>query len=181
MFYKPKFCCQCGTPIERTNWTLLTSRRFCDLCETDYKLADWIPKVVVAAAILFGIFGIGTLLRKPEKPLNLASANSTSVNKSVVNTQASVNANVQSFAKTQEPNHVAAQSPAKSLTVPTKPDLKAQRAENQREAAQETMYFCGAETKKGTPCSRRMKGSIRCWQHAGKPAMLPMEKLVASR
>jgi len=181
MLYKPKFCCQCAVPIERTNWTLLSSRRFCELCQIDYKVEDWIPKAIVAAGILFGIFGIGTLLQKPEKPLSLASANSTSVNKSAVNRQVSVNANVQSFAKTQEPNLAATQLPAKSITVPTKPDLKAQRAENQREAAQETMYFCGAETKKGTPCSRRMKGSIRCWQHAGKPAMLPMEKLVASR
>ena len=180
MPYKPKFCCQCGTPIERTNWTLLTSRRFCELCETDYKLEDWIPRAIVAAAVLFGIFGIGTLLKKPGKPLNLASANSTIVNKSAVNTQVAVNANVQSFAKTQESNLVA-QSPAKLLNVPPKPDLKAQKAGNQTSAAQETMYFCGAETKKGTPCSRRMKGNIRCWQHEGKPAMLPVEKLVASR
>jgi hypothetical protein len=181
MPYKPKFCCQCATPIERTNWTFLTSRRFCELCETDYKLEDWIRKAMVAVAIFFGIFGIGTLLWKPEKPLNLVSSNATIVNKSPVNTQASVNANVQSFAKIQEANLTALQSPAKLLNAPPKPDLKAQRAVNQTSAVQETMYFCGAETKKGMPCSRRMKGNIRCWQHEGKPAMLPMEKLVASR
>ena len=130
---------------------------------------------------MFGIFGIGTLLRKPEKPLNLVSSNSTIANKSVISTQTSVNANVQTFVKTRESNFAAAQTPAKLPNVPPKPDLKAQTAGSQTSAAQETMYFCGAETKKGTPCSRRMKGSIRCWQHEGKPAMLPMEKLVASR
>lgn len=181
MPYKPKFCCQCATPIERTNWTLLTSRRFCELCETDYKLEDRIPKFIVAAAVLFGIFGIGMFLQKPEKPLNLVSNNSAIANKSAINTQASVNANVQSVAKTQETNLAAAQSPVKLLNIPPKPDVKAQKAGNQTSAAQETMYFCGAETKKGMPCSRRMKGNIRCWQHEGKPAMLPMEKLVASR
>jgi hypothetical protein len=181
MPYKPKFCCQCATPIERTNWTLLTSRRFCELCETDYKLEDWIPKVIVAAAVLFGMFGIGMFLRKPEKPLNFVSNNATIVNKSAVNTQTSVNTNIQSFAKTRETNLAAVQSPAKLLNIQPKPDLKVQKAENQTGAAQETMYFCGAETKKGTPCSRRMKGNIRCWQHEGKPAMLPAEKLVASR
>ena len=39
------------------------------------------------------------------------------------------------------------------------------------------IYTCGARTKKGTPCSRRVHGPVRCWQHKGLPAMLPQEKL----
>jgi len=39
-------------------------------------------------------------------------------------------------------------------------------------------YTCGARTKKGTPCSRRVHGPVRCWQHKGAPAMLSQEKLV---
>jgi hypothetical protein len=39
-------------------------------------------------------------------------------------------------------------------------------------------YICGARTKKGTPCSRRVRGPVRCWQHKGAQAMLPLEKLV---
>jgi hypothetical protein len=41
----------------------------------------------------------------------------------------------------------------------------------------EPTYTCGARTKKGTPCSRRVHGPVRCWQHKGAPAMLPQEKL----
>ena len=41
----------------------------------------------------------------------------------------------------------------------------------------EDVYICGARTKKGTPCSRRVHGPVRCWQHKGLPAMLPVEKL----
>jgi hypothetical protein len=41
----------------------------------------------------------------------------------------------------------------------------------------EPLYTCGARTKKGTPCSRRVHGPVRCWQHKGAPAMLPLEKL----
>jgi len=41
----------------------------------------------------------------------------------------------------------------------------------------EDVYLCGARTKKGTPCSRRVHGPVRCWQHKGLPAMLPLEKL----
>ena len=43
--------------------------------------------------------------------------------------------------------------------------------------AVDDVYSCGARTKKGTPCSRRVHGPGRCWQHKGKPAMLPVEKL----
>ncbi|HJY29669.1 MAG TPA: hypothetical protein VJ306_16695 [Pyrinomonadaceae bacterium] len=42
------------------------------------------------------------------------------------------------------------------------------------------VYICGARTKKGTPCSRRVHGPVRCWQHKGLPAMLPLEKLRVS-
>ena len=38
-------------------------------------------------------------------------------------------------------------------------------------------YYCGAETKKGTPCSRRVKGNVRCFQHQGMQAMAAAEKL----
>jgi hypothetical protein len=41
----------------------------------------------------------------------------------------------------------------------------------------EDVYICGARTKKGTPCSRRVHGPVRCWQHKGSAAMLPADKL----
>jgi len=43
---------------------------------------------------------------------------------------------------------------------------------------EEKTYICGARTKKGTPCSRRVHGPVRCWQHKGAPALLPLEKLI---
>ena len=43
---------------------------------------------------------------------------------------------------------------------------------------EEGIYICGARTKKGTPCSRRVHGPVRCWQHKGMPAMLPPDKLI---
>ena len=44
-------------------------------------------------------------------------------------------------------------------------------------AAEEAIYMCGARTKKGTPCSRRVHGPVRCWQHKGLKPMLAQEKL----
>ncbi len=43
---------------------------------------------------------------------------------------------------------------------------------------QDDVFLCGALTKKGTPCSRRVHGPVRCWQHKGARAMLPPEKLL---
>lgn len=40
------------------------------------------------------------------------------------------------------------------------------------------VYLCGARTKKGKPCSRRVQGPVRCWQHKGSKAMLPDERLI---
>jgi hypothetical protein len=50
-------------------------------------------------------------------------------------------------------------------------------AERPTEAG-EVVSICGARTKKGRPCSRRVRGTGRCWQHRGLPAMLPPSKLV---
>lgn len=64
------------------------------------------------------------------------------------------------------------------LTAPE--DAKSPSARTHVVAApsvEEEIYICGAETLKGTPCSRRVHGPVRCWQHKGKRAMLPQEKL----
>lgn len=42
----------------------------------------------------------------------------------------------------------------------------------------EDVYVCGARTKKGTPCQRRVRAPGRCWQHRGMQAILPPSKLV---
>jgi len=49
-------------------------------------------------------------------------------------------------------------------------------------SASELPYICGARTKKGTPCKRRVHfAGERCYQHKGMPAILPLDKLVAKR
>lgn len=181
MFYKPKFCCECSEPIERTKWSLLTDRRFCVSCETDYRINNIFYKVVIAACVVFGIIGLGTILRKPEKSLNLASANLTNANKNFVNAQTPNDANVKTFARIQENNSVAAQPSPNSTLETQKQNVKTQKVENNASAPQEIIYYCGAKTQKGTFCTHRVKGGGRCWQHAGLPAMLPQEKLIASR
>ena len=64
----------------------------------------------------------------------------------------------------------------RATTAPTQAATPA--APSQPSPATEQIYICGARTKKGTPCSRRVHGPVRCWQHKGAPAMLPLEKLL---
>jgi hypothetical protein len=50
-------------------------------------------------------------------------------------------------------------------------------SDSQSGLTEDVVYICGARTKKGTPCSRRVHGPMRCWQHKGMRPMLPQEKL----
>ena len=54
----------------------------------------------------------------------------------------------------------------------------AQTPPTQTPVTLDQLYTCGARTKKGTPCSRRVHGPVRCWQHKGAAAILPQEKLI---
>ncbi|HWN08250.1 MAG TPA: hypothetical protein VNO50_03100 [Pyrinomonadaceae bacterium] len=71
--------------------------------------------------------------------------------------------------KTEKPPLVIQRTvsqPAQSASLPQQP------------AVIEQSYICGARTKKGTPCSRKVRGPVRCWQHKGATAMLPNDKLI---
>jgi hypothetical protein len=67
-------------------------------------------------------------------------------------------------------------APAQSSSGSTQNSTRA-TTPSETPTANEQVYICGARTKKGTPCSRRVHGPVRCWQHKGSPAMLPLEKL----
>ncbi len=188
MSYKPKYCCQCGEKVERTNWQPWTNRRFCELCETDFGLYDWIPTLVLALGLILAVVGIGSLGRKQEKDLvvlsNQASDNLRNSNKAFIaqsNTTPNLNQiTVQPSVTVKENN---SQPQIKSLAdAAFKTNEKSTSFEKQPNTAQEIVYFCGAQTKKGTPCTRHVKNAgARCWQHVGQPAMLPPEKLIANK
>jgi len=169
MLYRPNFCCSCGERIERTDWKPWTSRRFCDLCATNHTLGEFIPKAIVGIGLLIGIFGIGSYLQsrpaagntvakrslfeQPNKPTPPGNANKQATNIATVQSQPG--------------------SPSAGVAdTNQKTTQNMQRAEARARASTEAVYYCGAATKKGTPCSRRVKGpNTRCWQHIGMPAM----------
>ena len=176
MLYKPKYCCHCGEEIERIEWFPWTSRRFCESCATENKFHDWLPVGLVVFGILFSIFGLGTYLKSGEKNLPVAVKHKpTDISKSVQDP-----ANQKVISQTTANAQPLLQSPVNNppKTLSQTPRTQTIKSGN---APEEVAYFCGARTKKGTPCSRRVKGGGRCWQHQDQPAMLPPEKLIVSQ
>jgi hypothetical protein len=175
MSYKPNYCCQCGEKIERIDWSLKSSRRFCELCETDLGIYDWLPRVVFVSGIFLAIFGFGSYWMRPAKSLNPVPnqfiSSSQNLNKDTIKPS---NANNQTLLPKSESNQ---QQPVlqQNSTPKAKPVLSSPSQ------PQETVYFCGAQTKKGTPCSRRVRSGGRCFQHIGQAAMLSSDKLVANQ
>ncbi len=174
LFFRPNFCANCGEKIERIDWTLWSSRRFCDLCSTDFMFHEYAPRIIVGIALVAivssaGAFFSGSSLDGTNGSKGLASQKSTST----VANSAGV--------KIVEPENVNRVVPEieRSVTAPktlaaippTRPPMV------EKTGSTETAYFCGAETKKGTACSRRVKGNNRCYQHLGMPSMLTANKL----
>lgn len=134
MLFKPKFCCCCGEKIERIDWGLWASRRFCEICETEHVLTDWAPTLLVAAALLTGMFGTAALLRggAPQEKAVLSGPS---------------------------------REVSTSLQESTDPQVIEARESNRAEK-EKSAFSCGALTKKGTRCSRRVSArGERCWQH----------------
>lgn len=188
MFYKPKFCCNCSEKIERNDWSWRSSSRFCRLCETNFFPQIWIPRAIVVIGVVGIIFGFTGYFQKNEKPLKILSSNisgNSSYSKKDLPEQSSTvqveaKSSVQTAPKQASTLIEQRQKQSAPATQAFVQKTHLEPAENHTNS-DERVYFCGAMTKKGTPCSRRVKGGGRCWQHAGQPAILSPEQLIASR
>ena len=167
MFYRPAFCCNCGEKIQREEWRLWTSRRFCALCETEHKGIDLIPRAVVLIGLVLTVFAFGSYFRRPgvpaEDPQLVRSARPLANLKPA---PLSPDAN----GSATDPNSKAV---ASNSALPGNQQISEQ-PKRERTTSEEPVYYCGALTKKGTPCTRRVKikGSL-CWQHAKSGQVAP--------
>ena len=175
MLFRPTFCCNCGEKIERAEWKLWTSRRFCQLCATEFSLQDYAVKGVIILAGAVMVLGVAKLF--------------TPVRSSEVAAKRTVERPSQAIAE-QNPAGATLEQPV-SPPVPqsnaiddrTPRAIAALPANTVRAPVEiaEPIYICGAATKKGSPCSRKVKGNVRCWQHIGQQAMLPADQLRVTR
>ena len=147
--YRPNFCCECGGKIVRLRWFLWTSRKFCDKCVGAFVKSHWLrPSLTLLALFLFGLT-LGRGCRRAPPPLIIERAATTQTPSAQISSGSNSSGQTSSTTSAPQPSPVL-----------------------------EQLYTCGARTKKGTPCSRRVRGPIRCWQHKGAKAMLPPEKLL---
>ena len=151
--YRPNFCAECGEKIIRLRWRVWTSRQFCDACGRRFRRERWLSALLVIAIPLCLGFITARALKPERAPL-------------IIQRTAPVVPSAQNGADTL------------SGASTTNTEFASGVANTQPTAAEEEVYICGARTKKGTPCSRRVHGLVRCWQHKGMPAMLPPEKLI---
>ena len=178
MFYRPNYCCDCGAKIERAEWTLTASRRFCDACSAEKNWHEQLPRMIVAAGVLVGVFGFGTWLASSQpseitRPLTPITA-AGMIEKPVVRA-------IGERAEALPPAPSAGLlQPAEPAAVPDAAQLRTlasapkERTAPGKISSQQPVYYCGAMTKSGRPCSRRVKSKGRCWQHAGQPSMTEM-------
>lgn len=190
MFYKPNYCCNCGEKIERIEWNLLTNRRFCQLCETEYQLDDWLKRIVPIIFCLVGVFGIGSYFQQPENSFDITKAEKNAVIPNPIDKNSAVsrtlkNSDIKSVADnngnpdTQDIRTKTETESLKNNSSFTEGIRQVEKVKSPQKSADGTVYFCGAETKKGTPCSRKVKGGGRCWQHKGRDAILADKQLLA--
>lgn len=180
MRYKPNYCCNCGDKIERTESpSLKHSGRFCDVCKNDFPFQELMPKIFIFLCGLLGILGIGSYLSGGD------------VNKAVALKESKVSApqnnlrnesvdNLRQNSNRQSVNQIELQSESGLSPNANKKAVENKKAEVVKTVEDKT-YFCGAATKKGTACSRKVKGGGRCWQHEGQDALFPPEKLLITQ
>ena len=148
------YCVECGERLARKGWGARLGGGLCDNCKqrlgTFASFRSLIAIVLVAAAA----FTIGKYLRPSPPPLIIQRAANSPLSDAPVG-----------FEQAPRVSKEATKSGrAESLTVPSPDDA---------------VYICGARTKKGTPCHRRVHAAgERCFQHKGMAAILPPEKLV---
>jgi hypothetical protein len=160
MLYRPHFCCHCGEKIIRSKWTPLTSRRFCDFCAVEQKQHDLLPRVAAVILLIFGAAGITSYLGSG-KSISHPSSSDRVENRTTGPNVRGVSANTSSNSLPS-----VAQDTAKPVNSAVNIKQLAPKAASSTEA----VYYCGALTKKGTACTRRVKSPGRCWQHLGQPA-----------
>jgi hypothetical protein len=145
------FCVECGEPLSRKGWRARLGGKLCAHCsERRGSLAAARP-VVVIIVVAIAAFMIGQRTRPSPPPLIIQRAANSPLSDAPVNFSS-------------QPKQTRVANLNSNLPVTT---------------ADDTVYICGARTKKGTPCHRRVHtAGERCFQHKGMTAMLPPEKLV---
>jgi hypothetical protein len=178
--YKPNFCCACGERVARARWRAWTSRRFCPACERRFRRGRFLRPLALAFALAGAGFLLGRSMRPPQPPLTVERGTLNLIPPPAADARQHAD---ERRAGTGEGERREVEGGASKQVeggaAKVEPAYGPDGTVNERPTdPQEVVYICGARTKKGTPCQRRVRGPFRCWQHRGMPAMLPPSKLI---
>ena len=164
--YRPNFCAECGTRVERARWRPWTSRRFCPLCAGHFQRRQLLLSAIIGVALFSLGLAAGRFHRPSPPPLIVERSQPSSA----------------PLATTPKAGTQSTDGPTGADAAPAperEPGYGPDGTANERPTdPNETVSICGARTQKGTACQRRVRGTGRCWQHRGMPAIIPSEKRV---
>ena len=159
------YCAECGARLKRKGWRAWLDGSLCEDCARRLGKMGFARPLAVIAIIVIAAFALGRYVRPAPPPLVIERAANSPLADSPVNLNdtaksASRNTNSQS-------------------EIPQTSDDRSARQAAIPGSADDLVYLCGARTQKGTPCHRRVHfAGERCYQHKGKLAILPPEKLI---
>lgn len=159
--YKPNFCAECGGRVARVRWRAWTSRRFCDGCDKRFRRGRVVRPLVACIVLVVAGYVGGRAMRPAPPPLVIERGVLNSPPALASQFSTAGGAETQATTTTRAPVYGADGTETERPTEPA-----------------EIVSVCGARTQRGTPCSRRVRGTGRCWQHRGRGAMLPASKLI---
>jgi hypothetical protein len=162
--HRPNFCAECGERLASRDWRARVlgwkgawaRASWCDHCARRlglYGFARVARPIATISIIAILAFAFGRYLRPAPPPLIISRAANSPLSDLPVN-----------FNGTPRPTNRKEIDSTSQDVVGVDPE--------------DAVYICGARTKKGTPCHRRVHAAgERCFQHKGMPAILPLEKL----
>ncbi len=152
--HRANFCVECGDRLARSGWRARVGARFCHDCARRLGSFTTFRPLILFGLIALGAFAFGRYLRPAPPPLIIQRAANSPLSDAPID--------VSQAGQIRNSNSANAGNSNQSATV-----------------ANEEGYICGARTRKGTPCKRRVHvPGERCFQHKGLAAMVPAEKLV---
>jgi len=157
------YCAECGARLKRKGWRAWLNGSLCEDCGRRLGKTSFARPLAVIAIIAIAAFALGRYLRPGAPPLVIERAANSPLSDLPVN--------LNDTAKSANQN--------KNLSENSKTSDDHLRQNANAGSDDDVVYLCGARTQKGTPCHRRVHfAGERCYQHKGKPAILPPEKLI---
>ena len=156
------YCAECGAQMNPRSWRAWLRSSLCEACARRLGRSFARPLAVIAI-LAIAAFALGRYLRPAPPPLIIQRA----ANSPLSDLPISLSEPAKSGSRSSQSE------------IPPASDDRAARQIAKNGSADDVVYLCGARTQKGTPCHRRVHfAGERCYQHKGKPSLLPLSKLV---